>query len=167
MKYLSFNQRFKTSKNGEMYIKNAPTLYELRHSKHFLLLIYSFGNQQNNSQYSCKNNKVNKNKLSLIGTVQHQMSELLYMRQLVSITHRYGSTHIYVRNVTEHRVSISHRYGSTSCPYWLASWKRSFQSLIGTVQLLKNEFQHSYLCVSITHGYGSTLLLSKIQEVVL
>ena len=36
-----------------MYIKNAPTLYELRHSK-----------------YSCKKNKFNKSKLSLIGTVQ-------------------------------------------------------------------------------------------------
>ena len=36
-----------------MYIKNALTLYELRHSK-----------------YSCKKNKFNKSKLSLIGTVQ-------------------------------------------------------------------------------------------------
>ena len=98
MKYLSFNQRFKIVKKWEMYIKNAPTLYELRHSK-----------------YSCKNNKFNKSKLSLIGTVQ----QILYESRT---------------NAQWQNVSISHRYGPTGEPLKSMALGGRFQSLIDTVQ---------------------------------
>ena len=102
-----------------MYIKNAPTLYELRHSK-----------------YSCKKNKFNKSKLSLIGTVQ--------LQEVVSNDHRkrfqslIGTVQQILyesrTNAQWQNVSISHRYGPTGEPLKSMALGGRFQSLIGTVQ---------------------------------
>lgn len=105
-----------------MYIKNAPTLYELRHSK-----------------YSCKKNKFNKSKLSLIGTVQP------FATNVASCGWKIVSFQSLIGTVQPQKELVNKQ-------------KELVQSLIGTVQ----HYAYFYRivlgcnCVSITHRYGST-----------